>query len=63
MRKKDYMKPAMRVVKIQHTGIICASKVGSVSSGDTGIGYGGSDADYSGPVRARSFGGWDDEEE
>ena len=25
MKKKEYMKPAMRVVKMQHHGIICTS--------------------------------------
>ena len=62
MNKKDYMKPAMRVVKIQAANIICTSPYGvtGVSSDDTGIGYGGGG---SGPAHARSFGGWDDEEE
>ncbi len=28
MKKKAYMKPAMRVVKLQHQGIICTSGYG-----------------------------------
>ena len=59
MKKKAYMKPTMRVVKMQHQGIICTSDpVRSVDGGDTGIDYGGG----SGPARARSFGGidWDE---
>ena len=60
MNKKDYQKPAMRVVKIAMTSIICTSgNVTDVDGGDTGIGYGGGG---SGPAHARSFGGWDDEE-
>ena len=60
MNKQAYQKPALRVVKIQQTSIICTSvTVGSVDSGDTGIGYGGGG---SGPARARQHGGidWDD---
>ena len=62
MNKKEYMKPAMRVVKIQAANIICTSPGGvtGVSSGDTGIGYGGGG---SGPAHARSFGGYDDWDE
>jgi len=56
MNKKDYQKPAMRVVRIQHQQIICTS-VTSVSSGDTGLGFGGGG---SGPARTRQHGGWDD---
>ena len=42
MNKKEYEKPAMRVVKIAMTSIICTSgNVTDVDGGDTGIGYGG----------------------
>ena len=59
--KKNYQKPSMKVIKIQHQGIICTSgTVTNVESGDTGIGFGGGG---SGPSRARSFGGWDDWDE
>ena len=56
--KKNYCKPTMNVVKIQHTQMLCDSITG-VEGGDTGIGYGGGG---SGPARARSYGGidWDD---
>jgi len=60
MKKKAYMKPDMKVVKMQHQGIICTSDpVRSVDGGDTSIDYGGGG---SGPARARSFGGidWDE---
>jgi len=42
MNKKAYMKPAMRVVKIQHQSYILAGS-GNVTStgGNSGIGYGG----------------------
>ena len=57
--KKNYMKPALRVVRIQQKCKILSGSVTSVQSGDTGIGYGGPG---SGPARARSNGGidWDD---
>ena len=60
MNKKEYQKPAMRIVRIQHKFQILAGSnpVSSVNSGDTGIGYGGGG---SGPAHARGFGGWDDD--
>ena len=60
MTKKDYKKPALRVVRLQHQGIICASEVNRTSN-NAGLNeeiLGGS-----GTARARSFGGWDDEDE
>ena len=56
--KKDYCKPTMNVVKIQHKCQILAGSVGDINGGDTGITGGGPG---SGPARARSFGGWDDD--
>ena len=60
--KKNYCKPTMNVVKIQHQQTLLAGSVDSVNSGDTGIGFGGGG---SGPARARSYGGidWDDWDE
>ena len=57
--KKNYMKPALRVVRIQQKCQILSGSVTSVQSGDTGIGYVGPGS-Y--PARARSNGGidWDD---
>ena len=64
MNKKDYQKPAMRVVLLQHQQhLLAGSDVTNVNSGDTGIGYGGGG---SGPARARQFNGgidWDDWDE
>ena len=59
--KKNYCKPTMNVVKIQHSQMLCGSITG-VNSGDTGIGFGGGG---NGPGRARSNGGidWDDWDE
>ena len=58
MNKKEYEKPATRVVKIAMTSIICTSgNVTNVDGVDTGIGYGGGG---SGPAHARSFGDWDE---
>ena len=58
MKKQAYMKPAMRVVKIQHQCQILAGSVNG-TGGNTGLGYGGGS---SGVARSRSFGDWDDEE-
>ena len=60
--KKNYMKPALRVVRIQQKCQILSGSVTSVESGDTGIAGGGPG---SGPARARSNGGidWDDWDE
>ena len=33
MNKKDYMKPAMRVVKIQHTGMLMTSGTSVLGAG------------------------------
>ena len=59
MKKNEYQKPEMRVVKIQQTQMLCGSPLTEVNSGDTGIGIGGTG---SGPARARQPGGidWDD---
>ena len=58
--KKNYQKPSMKVIKIQHQGIICQSVNGVGGNGGFDLGGGGS-----GPARARSFGGidWDDWDE
>ena len=46
MKRKDYQKPAMRVVKLQHRGqILAGSEVRSMHS-NAGLGLGGSDKDY-----------------
>ena len=57
--KKNYMKPALRVVRIQQKCQILSGSITDVNSGDTGIGY---DGPGSGPARARQHGGidWDD---
>ena len=59
MKKKDYMKPVQRTVRIEHQHIICTSDpVRNIDSGDTGIGYGGGG---SSPNRARQHSAWDDD--
>ena len=57
--KKNYCKPTMNVVKIQHKCQILAGSVGDIKGGDTGITGGGLG---SGRARARSF-DWDDGDE
>ena len=56
--KKNYQKPEMTLVCIQHQGMICSS-LQSVHSDSTGIGYNG--GGY-GDARSRGNGGWDDDE-
>ena len=52
MNKKEYMKPAMRVVKIQHTGMLMTSGTFTTTStnmtGDDDLIFGGSDEGYTG---------------
>ena len=64
MKKQTYQKPAMKVVKLQHTQTLLAgSGVTDVNSGDTGIGFGGGG---NGGARARQYNGgidWDDWDE
>ena len=60
MKKQAYQKPAMQVVKIQNQLHLLVGSVTDVDGGDTGMRYGGG---TKGSGRARSFGGWDDEEE
>ena len=59
MIKKDYQKPTMNVVLLQHRMMLLSGSITDVNSGDTGIGY---DGPGSGPARARQHGGidWDD---
>ena len=57
--KKEYQKPALRIVHIEHQQIICGSDaVTKVESGDAGIGYGGGG---NGPNRARQHSVWDED--
>lgn len=55
---KNYQKPAMRVVNLQHRSCILSGSVGSVG-GNTEIRYGGASK---GVARSRGRGGWDDDE-
>ena len=57
MKRNDYQKPAMRVVKLQRMGIICASTLQSVNRAQTNLAdedaieYLGSSTNYSGDAR------------
>ena len=64
MMKKDYQKPSMLVVKLQHQSQLLAGSnpVGSVGGGT--VGYGGSSSNNtSGQIRSRGGSVWDDEDE
>jgi hypothetical protein len=43
--KREYLKPAMSVVELQHSGIICTSKVENLG-GNGELILGGDDAGY-----------------
>ena len=58
MNRKDYQKPAMRVVTLRHTGMLMTSLTGINSN--TGLGYGGGG---NGSARSRGFDDWDDWDE
>ncbi|MBQ8486155.1 MAG: hypothetical protein IJ533_00700 [Prevotella sp.] len=59
MNKKEYQKPEMNVVLLQHQSHLLAGSVDSINSNaELRNGGGGS-----GPARARSFGGFDDWDE
>jgi hypothetical protein len=60
MKKQAYIKPAMRVVRMQHQGIICTTST-TVSRNSNNVGlkeeiYGGN-----GTARSRNSDYWDDE--
>lgn len=64
MEKKEYMKPAMRVVRTLQMNVICGSgTVTSLNSGSTGLKFkdNGAPTGSTGQARSRDF-GWDDEE-
>jgi hypothetical protein len=57
MMKQNYIKPATRVVKLQHQNMVCVSLT-NVNSGDAGLDYNGGG---SGPARSRHHSVWDDD--
>ena len=58
MNRKEYEKPAMRVVTLRHTGMLMTSLTGINSNTDLGYGGGGN-----GSARSRGFDDWDDWDE
>ena len=64
MEKKIYTAPTLSVEEYDMTQVICTSnQVNHISSGDgVNLGYGGSDANYTGGARANNRGGiWDED--
>ena len=59
--KKNYQKPAMRVVKIQHQQHLLQASVNNVNSSSIGIGFGGGSS-VSGRARQNND-DWDDWDE
>lgn len=62
MIKKDYMKPAMRVVKIQNKSHILVNSVQTEGLGSESLGYDRNGGDQ-GDAWSRQRTVWDDEEE
>ena len=56
--KKTYIQPAMLAVMLQHKSQVMVT---SIDTGDTGLTGGGSDDDYTGPVRVKQHNVWDEE--
>ena len=49
--KKEYFKPSMKVVKLQHSGIICGSSPAQSVKGNVFDGGIDSDEEYNGEIR------------
>ena len=62
MLKKEYMQPAMTVVKIQHSQMLCISDANAAGLGGDGLGY-DKNGGNQGNAWSRGSNGWDDEEE
>ena len=64
MIKKEYMKPAMNVVKIQQTRMLCGSLTDVTTTGlDDDLGYDKNGGDQGSAWARKHNGAWDDEEE
>jgi hypothetical protein len=57
--KKNYQQPTLYVECVQQIQLLSGSL--NKASGNAGLDYKGSDANYNGDARSRSF-GWDDDE-
>jgi hypothetical protein len=62
MIKKEYMKPAMRVVKVHTTKMIAISRVSTIGLGEEGLDYDNTGGDQSAAWSRRNR-DWDDDEE
>lgn len=58
MNKKDYKNPTVQIVNIQQKARLLSGSLTDISTGDTGISYGGGG---SGTAYARAFDEWIDE--
>ena len=57
--KRKYIQPTMLVVCLQHQTHLMQASVRSLSSNGN-LNYVGSDEDYSGEIRVKEQGNWDD---
>jgi hypothetical protein len=62
MIKKEYMQPAMKVVKIQHSQMLCISDANAAGLGGDGLGY-DKNGGNQGNAWSRGSNGWDDDED
>ena len=63
MLKKEYMQPAMTVVKIQHSQILYASDVKAAGLGGDGLGYDKNGGNQGDAWSRKHKNVWDDDEE
>ena len=59
--KKNYQQPAMWIVRIQHTGVICTSQTSTATTVDGNV-FNDEIKGGSGPSRGRSVNVWGEEE-
>ena len=61
--KNNYIQPTILVVKIQHSGIICGSQVGSTTTTglDRNLNYDANGGDQSNAWTKESTNAWDEE--
>ena len=62
MTKKEYMKPALTMVTLQHTQVLCVSEVSTTGLGSDNLNYtSGSSGDMeSGAMTKENSGVWDE---
>lgn len=61
MIKKEYMKPALTMVTLLHTQVLCVSEVSTTGLGSDNLNYNKGTGDMSGAmVKGNNYNVWDD---